>query len=183
MANKISYNKFENYPLVSYNIASYLVENEDLIWKLLKYNDSDAWREDAEHPSLTREEKGSLIYSGQSEETDYRVFLDVGQEIAWKTQACILRVFPYELEPSNYVHGDMIVAFEVFSHYRINHLSNYTTRIDTITQRILHNLNGQDVGGIGRLNFDPVSSNRIRSTLTGNVPYKGRVTLMHNWIG
>jgi len=45
------------------------------------------------------------------------------------------------------------MAFEVYSHYKINHLSNYTTRIDTIIQQLIYEFNGFNLES-GRLEFD-----------------------------
>jgi len=36
-----SYNTYSSIPLISYNIISYLIENNEAIFKLLYYNDSN----------------------------------------------------------------------------------------------------------------------------------------------
>ena len=48
---------------------------------------------------------------------------------------------------------------EIFSHYKINHMSNYQTRIDTIAEELLSTFNGADVGGIGLLSFNETLDN------------------------
>lgn len=179
---KDQYNKFDGIQKISYNCISYLMEdpNSELLWRLIKYNDPNAWRLDSNHPNLTNLEKGALIYKGQSDEINYRVFMDTGAELPWTHQATILRIFPVEVFPSNYILGNVSVGFEIFSHYQINTLSNYQTRVDTITQLILSAFNGQDIGNlIGRLYFDKGRSS-VRSF--GQIPYRGKTIMMCNWI-
>jgi hypothetical protein len=177
-SRKDIYNKFTNLPNLSYNCLSYLIEQDESIWKLLKYNDPDAWNK----PDLTKEEKGLLIYDGSPNETDFRVFLDVGQDNSWNIQATVLRVSPIQLYPTNHIYGNVSIAFEVYSHFRLNHLSNYTTRIDTIVQKIIEVFNGSEIGGLGRLYFDARANNRSKMIDIGKIPYKGKVVVMCNWI-
>ena len=69
-----SYNTYSSIPLISYNIISYLIDNNETIFKLLYYNDSNAWRSDSNHPNLTKVQKGSLIFDGIKPQTDSRIF-------------------------------------------------------------------------------------------------------------
>ena len=180
---KESYNKFEEYPLFSYNCISYLVNDSDseLLWKLLYYNDPDAWKSDDDHLNLTKEQKGNLIYAGQQNQEDFRVFLDMGMDNAWTTEACILRVSPLQIYPRRRTIGLITIAFEVYCHFKLNTLSNYQTRVDTVTQSILSSLNGQKIEGIGRLFFDTFGSRQCKSILIGQIPFRGRRTIMCNW--
>lgn len=170
------YNSFENLPEVSYNIIKYLIDNEDEMWKMLKYNSPDAW----DKPNLTKAEKGALVYAGQENETDYRVFMDVGNDNSWTIEACFVRISPATLLPANYVNGAMSIALEVYSHYKINTMSNYKTRIETVTRRLLKTLNGADIDSVGRLYFDLKASPSCKSVIIGSIPYKGRGIVMCN---
>jgi hypothetical protein len=174
---KDQYNKFQTFPLAFYNIAKYLINNEDEMWKILKYSDPDAWN----RPNLTNKEKGDLIYAGQPNETDFRLFGSVGMDNAWTVEACILCISPITLVPQNYVYGYMSIGFEVYSHYKIVALSNYTSRIDVVTQRLIETLNGADIEGVGRLYFDFKASSATKSVVIGSIPYKGRATIMCNY--
>jgi len=180
-AKKDVYNKFDGLQSVSYNCIKYLINdtNSELIWRLLKYNDQDAWKLDTEHPDLSKTEKGALIYKGQTNQTDFRVFMDTGAELPWTHQATILRIYPLEVNPSNYIVGNVRIGFEVYSHYEINHLSNYQTRVDTITQLLLSALNGSEIGLLGRLYFD---GTRSKVSSIGQIPYRGKGIVMCNWI-
>ena len=166
------FNKFGNLPNVSYNCIKYLMDNDEDIWKCLRYNEADCWNRD----SLTAAEKGGLVYAGQPNATDFRVFMDPGVDDTWTTEACILRVFPTTLLPSNYITGKMGIGFEVYSHYKINHLSNYKTRNEFVAQRIFEVINGAEIDDIGKVWFDQKS----RSVAIGGIPFKGRAIVFYN---
>jgi len=176
-ARQDQYNKFQTFPLASYNIIKYLIANEDELWKILKYTDPDAW----DKSNLTMQEKADLVYAGQPNETSFRVFNSVGMDNAWTVEACILCVSPITLIPQNYVYGYMSIGFEVYSHYKIVSMSNYTNRLDYVTQRLIETLNGADIDGIGRLYFDYKASTATKSIVIGAIPFKGRATIMCNY--
>ena len=181
---KEGYNKFTDYPLFAYNCVAYLVNDSEseLIWKLLYYNDNNAWKNDSAHPNLTKAQKGALIYNGSAEETDYRVFLDFGMDNPWDIEACQIRISPVSINPSNYVIGNIAMGLEVYCHYKINTLSNYQTRIDTITQLFIKAFNGQSIEGVGKLYFDARANRMCNTVLIGHIPFKGKRTTMCNWI-
>jgi hypothetical protein len=175
---KDSYNTFADYPELSYNCISYLLENNDLIWKLMYYPTPDAWNK----TNLTKAQKGAMIFKGEGNESDYSVFMDVGQDNAFTKEKCYIRISPLELEPTNYIAGRVIMTFEVYSHYRINHMNNYKTRIDTVTQQFLEVFNGAEIGGLGRLFFDAKITARCKIRTIGQVPFKGKVLTMGNYM-
>lgn len=181
---KDSYNKFEDYPLLAYNCISYLVDDADseLFWKLLYYEDAHAWRSDGDHPNLTKKQKAGLIYAGGQDQESFRIFLDLGMDNAWTKEACMVRISPYNILPTNQPIGAVSVAFEVYCHFKLNTLSNYQTRIDTVTQLMISALNGQNISGVGRLFFNLKASRQCKSTLMGQIPFRGRRTIMSNWI-
>jgi hypothetical protein len=176
------YNKYTELPNLSYNCIKYLMDNNDTVWKLLKYNDNNAWKNDSDHPNLTKAEKGALIYDGSPAETDFRVFSDVGSDEPWTIQACILRITPIELVPTNYIYGQVSMLFECYVNYKINALSNYSTRLNMVTQQLLEVFNGQEIGGLGRLFFDSRASSRCRMTIGGKIPFKGNALILTNWM-
>jgi hypothetical protein len=176
-ARQQEYNKYEEFPHLSYNCIAYLIANNEILWKLLNYNSSNALSQ----PNLSRTQKAALIYNGQSDEfATSRVFLDEGQDNPVTGEISFVRIFPYVLEPINYKYGQIVMCFEIFSHYKINHLSNYTVRVDSIVQTLLETLNGADITGMGRLFFDK-SANRMNTAKTiGIAPFKGKVLMIGN---
>lgn len=173
---QLEYNTFAEYPNIPYNITKYLISNNQMIFKLLKYADADAWKK----ADLTTSEKTALIYNGAADMTNSRIFYDNNLDDSWTLEACILRISPIELLPSNYVWGDVSVGLEVYCHAKVNHLSNYTIRVDTMIQQLLLTLNGADIPNVGRLFFDRRASSRCRAGIIGNLPYKGKVLILVN---
>lgn len=170
-----AYNKYQGLPLLAYTCITHLLTSNELIFKLLYYNDPDAWNKS----NLSTAAKASLIFQGQESMESYHIFMDSGQSDAWTTESTVLCIYPYDINPMNRTVGVITMAFEVYSHYKINHLSNYTTRIDTIIQQLIKEFNGFNLGEVGRLEFD----NRMggisqKVTATGTVPYKGKYILM-----
>jgi hypothetical protein len=173
-----SANTLELYPLISYNIIAYLVDNNEMIWKLLKHTGADAWNQ----TDLTSAEKRALVYAGQSNIKDYRVFLDGGQDSSWTQEACFLRVPVLAVYPANRILANVIVGFEVYCHSKISHLSNYQTRADTIVHELVSTLNEQEIGGIGRIYFEEGSSSPCKIIQIGKVPFMGKGLMMANWV-
>ena len=173
-----SYNSLELMPLLSYNIISYLVENNETIWKLLKYESSDAWNQS----NLTLAEKRALIFAGQSDMTNYRVFMDSGQDDSWSDPACILRVPILEIYPTNKILANVTIGFEIYCHSKISTMSNYQTRADTIVKEIVSTLNQVEIGGLGQLFFDASANPRCKVSTIGKLPFRGKGVVMTNWI-
>lgn len=178
---KESYNEFLALPDLSYNAAAYLIEHDEISWRLLKYTDPDCLDAN-KHPDLTLQEKADLIYTGRDNITDCRVFLDVGMDDAWTQETSILRVSPIIATPDTYVYGRVAMAFEVYTHYKVNHLSNYTTRTVSLVQRLISVFNGAEITGLGRLFFDKRSSALCRVASIGRIPYKGMGLVMCNFL-
>jgi len=170
------YNSFLKFPDIPYNVTSYLINNNEMIFKLLKYADADAWSKS----NLTLAEKRALIYKGSADMSDYRIFFDNSIDDTWMVEACMLRISPIELLPSNYVCGHVSVGLEVYCHSKVNHLSNYTVRVDTMIQQLLQTLNGADITDVGRLFFDKRASARCKVGIIGTLPYKGKALILVN---
>lgn len=178
MANNVnsgSYAQFENFDSISYNCISYLIDNNEEIWKLLYYKTSDAWSK----PNITRDQKVSLIYNGSDDSSKYNVFLDMGSPDVITREDCILRISPHSIFPENRTVGTINIIFEIYCNYHINTLSNYKTRVDMITKNILQTFNGTNVvDGVGRLFFDRLGSEANRLEWGSQTPHKGRWFIM-----
>ena len=174
--NSGSYAQYEDFDILAYTCVKYLMDNDEVVWKLLKYETTDAWNK----PDLTPAEKASLIYNGDDDTAKFRVFLDIGQPDVLTGEVCQIRISPYTILPENRVVGTMSIMFEVYSNYKINHLNNYRTRIDMIAKRFLQVFNGATIGGIGRLHFDRLATESARLENAGQLPFKGRWVIMSN---
>lgn len=172
-----SYNTYQGYPDIPFNCISYLLDNNEDVWKLLKYNDPRAYAK----PNLTSTEKGNLIYNGDFVNiNDFRVFMDTGQDDAVLSETTILKISTVELIPTNYVYGMVTIAMEVFTHYKCSQLANYRTRLDSIIQSLIQTFNGSDIKNVGRLYFDQRASARTRAYAIGSIPYKGKCIIFSN---
>ena len=72
--NYISVNNFMSIPKIPYQIFVHLLANQsnecEMLWKLLKYTDINCLEKD----NLSFKEKYDLIWQGQTDEQNYRVF-------------------------------------------------------------------------------------------------------------
>ena len=146
------YNKYDGLQNLTLYLIQYLMLNNEDIWKLLKYDTQDALQKD----NLTREEKASLIYPGNSggDMDDYRVFRTPYLDDINTSQQAQLRVYLESITPDTLVYGTVDVNIEVICHVKMIELNDYQNRVESIMWQVLKTLNGADVGGIGKLFFD-----------------------------
>jgi len=142
----------------------------------MKYKTPDAW----ELPNLTDSEKQALIYNGGEDGTKFNVFMDDGMPDVYTREDAILRISPFSIFPENRSIGTIMIRFEIYSHWKMNHLSNYKTRVDLVVKELLGLFNGKTFKGIGKLNFDRLVSTNTRLETSGQVPFKGKVFYMAN---
>jgi hypothetical protein len=166
----LAYNDFQQFSRLSYTCIKYMMENNELIWKLLKYTSPDAWNK----PNLTQEEKGALVYAGQQDSSKFNVFMDGKQPDVLVDECTLVRIMPNYALGMNRTIGVIEVSMEVFSHYKINHLSNYSTRIDTIAGELLALFNGSDVGALGLMAIDRMIDQSSRLFQAGQIPFGGK---------
>lgn len=174
-----AYNDFGQFSKLSYTCIKTLMNQNELVWKLLMYTDPDAW----DKPNLTHTQKASLVYAGQQDTAEFRVFMDGKQPDVLVTESTLLRIMPHYAIGMNRTVGYIEVSMEVFSHYKINHLSNYTTRIDVITEELLGLFNGIDVGGIGLMSFDKMADQSSRLFEVGQIPFGGKQLIFSTYSG
>jgi hypothetical protein len=174
---QVSYNKLEQLPLIPSSIISYLITNNEEAWKLLYYNSADAWSKS----NLTRQQKGLIVYDGVRRVEDCRVFLDTGADSAIVEQVSFLRIGVLDYIPVNHVIGHVSVGIECYSHYLINTMNNYQTRIDAIMHSVIETLNGADIPNMARLFFDSSFNVRSKMTTIGFSPFKGKLAVMCSW--
>lgn len=168
--DKFAYNTFKGLDEISMNCIGLLMDESELVWKLLKYKTNDAWNK----PDVSRDEKRTMIYNGLGDESDYKVFLDIGQNDAFTREDCVIRISPHSAVGKNRTVGMIVVSFEVFSHYKINTMSNYKTRVEMITQEFFRIFNGSRVGGLGQLFFDGFRDPLDRMIQASQIPFKGK---------
>ena len=146
------YNSMKALPYIPYKILSYLATQDEILWKLLKYNDYDALSK----PNLTFKEKMSLIWRNGPQEK-YGVFLTNLIEDAMAESKCIMKVYNQYIHASDPYLGTVVYAFDFLYGGQMS-LVEYdgvpVSRGDLFVNRILATLNGAYVGGVGKLSFD-----------------------------
>lgn len=174
--NSIAYNKYTILTDLPYNVVTHLFTNDkaEIIWKLLKYNDSDAWMK----PDLTQDEKAALVYNGELNDAGYCIFRDQSSDDGQDTQKTFLRIFVNGVIPSGRTVGIANISFEVLSHSKITHLSNYQQRVDVIIKTLLDIFNGEYIGGLGQFFFNADKSSADMIKTISKKYYKGKELIM-----
>lgn len=175
-----AYNTYSGLSLYAYNTVNYLIENNELIWKLLFYPTNDAWNK----PDLTHEQKASLVYAGQPDSSKFNVFLARGMPDARATQSTILTVSASGLSPTNRTIGIVDMLLETYCHYQIQTLSSYQVRTDLIIEQLITTLNGKEfVKGLGKFFFSQMGSRMDRESDYGVTPFRGKWLFLSTKIG
>lgn len=167
-----AYNKLNKLPLMPYKIIEHLMLNNEDIWKLLKYPDSNALSK----PNLTIDEKSTLVYPGNGlDGSSYRVFMDYFIDDSFQIQCSVLRVYPAIISPKNRIISDVTFCIEVLCHSKITQLNNYTNRNTYMLQQIIETLNGEDINGVGLLAFDRMGNFNDKAVfnISNNRNYQG----------
>ncbi len=180
--NAGSYNQFPQLADFSYNCISYLMNNNEDIWRMIYYPVPNAWDSTA-NSNLTHAQKASLIYDGSEDSSLFNVFMDDGQPDVQTKETTILKIYPMTAKGNNRVWGSTTMCFDTYVHYKINTLSNYRMRMVYITQQILATLNGVNIGGLGKLNFDMMWDTSSKMSESGVTPFKGMKLVMSTSIG
>lgn len=173
-----AYNKFDVFDSLSYNCVEYLMEHDELLWRLMYYKTPTAWKTSVLEPDLTHAQKSLMVYDGTEDSTKYYVFLDTGSPDVITYEQPILRISPYFAAAENRSVGIIEISFEVSCHYKINHLTNYKTRTAMMAKRIIELFNGADVGGLGLLYMDRAADQNTKATQAFQAPQKGYQLIM-----
>ena len=155
------YNEYGKIRQFEYNIVTYLMQNNQEVWKLL----NKALPNCLSDADLTIEQKGALIYQGQPDSTPYRVFLQPFTDDAFDEQQSQIRIYTSYIKPTNRVYGLVDFCFEVVSHNKICTLDGYENRNVVLMQQIIETLNGSDINGVGLLTFDYSRSTNNRANI------------------
>lgn len=161
------YNSMSALPFIPYNILTYLAKNDEIIWKLLKYNSYDALSK----PNLTFKEKMNLIWKTGPQEK-YSIFLTNLIEDTMAESKCIVKIYDYYIHAKEQNLSTAVYAFDCLYGGQMS-LVEYNgipvSRGDLFINRILKVLNGALVGGVGRLVFlDDMSRYDLARSMIGN---------------
>ena len=169
--SSLAYNSFQEMPQMPYKIVAALLtetsKSAEDFWKLLKYADVDALDKD----NLTYDEKVALIWTGNSIEQNYNVFLKplVGSSLDTAEAQTQLRIFRFTTMPTNQyeaiitIEADFITNEKTALVYQDGYLCE---RTDIMESLFLDIMNGRDIEiGSGFLVFNRELSRSCNSQL------------------
>ena len=169
--SSMAFNSYKEMPQLPYKvIATLLTEKSEAaenFWKLLKYTEVDA----LDKNNLTYEEKNALVWTGDSIEQNYNVFLKplIGSSLDTAEAQTQLRIFRFTSMPTN--------RFEAIITLEADFITNEKTalvyqnglmceRTDLMESLFLDIMNGRDIEiGSGVLMFDRELSRSCNSQL------------------
>ena len=175
------YNSYSGIEMMPYKIIAYMIENNEDIFKLLKFTTPDA----LDKPNLTQSEKGAMIYNGEPNSTGYNIFMQPVLDDAFTEMVAQFRVYPDIIIPEDHIRGIATFNFELLSHSKINTLNNYSTRLIWMLQQTIQCLNGINIDGVGQLFFNKKASsyNYAKQNIYNGKNYIGYSLLLSTWIG
>lgn len=161
----MTFNKYTSLPSVPYKIISYLAQNNDKIFKALYYRESDAF----EQPDLTLEQKLDMIYVDEGKEIDKHLFMKplIGEEMI--DSATQLRIYKYAMSPSDAMVSVINYRFDIITGSKISLVYDDgipCSRLDIIETELLNTLNGVDLFGTGKFQFNRDLSTNDKQILT-----------------
>lgn len=164
--DRVAYNKFTGFSNLCYNILAYLMVENESLWKLLKYNTTDALSK----PDLTLKEKRSLIYNGIGDSEGYNVFRCPFVDDAFTKEVSQIRIYALTVKPENRSVSTIDLAIDCITHVKLVNLDGAQNRAELMVEEVLKTLNGQDINGVGKLFFDARESmyDAARSSIFNN---------------
>ena len=186
--NDIAFNSFEGLEDAPYKILQWLITNQsdeaNWLWKCLKYNGRDCLSQ----PNVEIDERLNLVWNGQSEQSDYRVFTTplVSNSLGTSEEMTQLRIYELGKIPTNQYNSIVLYEIDIYSNDKTNGilkpnhiLAERTSFIENSC--LLQLLNGKDLGiGYDFLRFDARLNGAIKSMLNINngSDFYGRSLLM-----
>ena len=145
-------NKFLSMTFIPFKIVMALLENDNFC-KLIYYNTIDA----LDRPDLTIAQKRAMIWDGQDDMEHYNIFLTNVQPNEETENRTVMKVYRYVTDPINRNIATVAYAFDILFGSKIP-LVRYNgitcNRGDVIEMEIMRTLNGEDVAGVGYLQYD-----------------------------
>ncbi len=143
MSNWTNFNRLDDI----YNNIAIKIVNNDKIAKLLYYPDADA----LDKPNLTQDQKLGLIR--QTDRDKCRIFNIAPTYFVTEGQRAEIRIYEASISSIDPYKGRVRYSFDIVCHQELWVLSNGQRRVMQIIIEILTELNGEDVGGIGKMAF------------------------------
>ena len=122
--NDVAFNRFSNLDSIEDRIINYLIQSDSIhanrIWKLLKYGTKDALLKD----NLTASEKSKLIDSGESDQSEFRIFKQPFMEDAFTEQCSLLKFYVDSVVPITHLLATVNIGIDIMTHNKIQLVYN-----------------------------------------------------------
>lgn len=168
--DKQKFNNFNKISKVPYFIITELLWDEEDIWKIIYYTsdeDGNPVNNPLDYNNLTSEQKINLIYKGNGDPNDYNIFFTTfPMQYEFTKQTQQLRIYRGITSPNDAYISNVSWVFELPCHENINTIlveqnQILVNRTDLLCEKIMFKLNGIDIGGIGKLQFNNDSRNNF----------------------
>lgn len=169
--SSMAFNSFKEMPQIPYKVlAVFLTDNSETVenfWKLLKYADVNALDKD----NLTYEEKIALIWTGDSIEQNYNIFLKplIGSSLDTAEAQTQLRIFRYTTVPVTQFEAVMTIEADFITNEKtalVYQNGILCERTDLMESLFLDVMNGRDIEvGSGYVVFNRELSRSCNSQL------------------
>jgi hypothetical protein len=185
MAEITANNMFTEMPQIPYKILVYLIEHNENLFKLLKYNTQNPFDE----PNLTKDEKIAMLYTEKGREIDYNIFFKplIGEEMV--DSVTQLRFYKARILPSTKLKAVLNYEFDIVVGSKTNLVYDENgipcSRLDLIEHEILDTLCGINEFGAGGFQFSRELSNLcVQNTSLSNSKsfFCSSFVLACNWV-
>ena len=195
-ADNVVYNRFTNLDGIEDKVIFYLLSEQDKnseqlemvhsLWRLLFYNDEYCLIDDEKHPLPKYREIMKMVDTNGINQTGKRLFRYPFVEDTFTEECSMIRVYVDNIYPINHMTAAVNIGVEVIIHNKIANIINnlynaeeeannptelyplitYKNRAVVMLKNVLALLNGADIAGVGKLQFN-VQIDRTSQSLMG----------------
>lgn len=178
------YNSLGALPCIPYTIMKYLALNDEMIWKLLKYNSTNA----LSMPNLTFSEKMALIWTGDAKQEHYSVFFTNLVEDAITQSKTIMKLYKFYIDTESVYLSNVVYQIDILfggNMSMVNYEGIPVPRDDLMIHCLLKVLNGAYVGGIGMLQLNTQMSrySSAKTTIGNDKTFTGTSLYLVTQVG
>lgn len=161
----MQFNNYNSLPSVPYKIIVYLAENNQRLFKVLYYQGSNALSQ----PDLTFDQIIDMIYVDEGKESDKHIFMKplISEEMI--ESATQLRLYKYGISPDSSMISTINYRFDIITGAKTSLVYDNgipCNRLDIIETELLNSLNGIDLFGTGKFQFNRDLSTQDKQILT-----------------
>lgn len=178
--NNLAFNRFPNLESIEDRIIYYLISPNkknsmdlywtQIIWKLIAYNEPNA----LSLPLPEYKDIVKLVSRPKAPQTNSRIFRSPHFEDAWGEQSSLIKVYVDSIVANNAQYATVNIGIDIIVHNKlidvnvpeddnstvldivdgVEYKIEYESRVTLLTKAVLFLLNGAEVAGVGKLQFN-----------------------------